>query len=81
LLLVSDVPGVRIDGTVQAAIEASDIEQLIELGAAGDGMAAKLRAAHAALGAGARAVRIGDRTILEDPTAGTRILAAAVQPA
>jgi hypothetical protein len=44
-------------------------------------MAAKLRAARVALQAGAHAVRIGDRTILEDPTAGTRILAAAVQPA
>jgi acetylglutamate kinase len=81
LLIVSDVPGVRVDGTVQAAIEASDIEPLIELGAAGDGMAAKLRAARAALQAGARAVRIGDRRILDDPAAGTRILAAAVQPA
>lgn len=81
LLLVSDVPGVRVDGVVQPAIEAADIEPLIELGAAGDGMVAKLRAARAALCAGARAVRIGDRGILDDPAAGTRILAAAVQPA
>jgi acetylglutamate kinase len=81
LLLVSDVPGVWVDGTVQPAIDVGDIEALIELGAAGDGMAAKLRAASAALRAGARAVRVGDRSILEDPAAGTRILAAAAQPA
>jgi acetylglutamate kinase len=46
-----------------------------------DGMAAKLRAASAALRAGARAVRIGDLHLLEDAGAGTRILAPAVQPA
>jgi acetylglutamate kinase len=80
LLLVSDVPGVRVDGAVQPAIAAADVEPLIELGTVGDGMAAKLRAARAALRAGARAVRIGDPGILHDPAAGTRILAAAVQP-
>jgi hypothetical protein len=44
-------------------------------------MAAKLRAATAALRAGARAVRIGDLDLLSDARAGTRILASAVQPA
>ena len=44
-------------------------------------MAAKLRAATAALRAGARAVRIGDLRLLTDPRAGTRILATAPQPA
>jgi acetylglutamate kinase len=81
LLLVSDVPGVEVDGAVRPALEAGDVETLIELGVAADGMAAKLRAATAALRGGARAVRIGDLHLLEDARAGTRILAPAVQPA
>lgn len=81
LLLVSDVPGVQIDGVVQPAVETADIETLIELGAASDGMAAKLRAAASALRDGVCAVRIGDPSVLERPDAGTRILASVVQPA
>ena len=81
LLLVSDVPGVQVDGAVRPALDAGDVETLIELGVAAGGMAAKLRAATAALRAGARAVRIGDLRLLDDPRAGTRIVAPAVQPA
>src|SRR6266545_7983926 len=81
LLFVSDVPGVQLDGTVQPALEAGDVETLIELGAATGGMAAKLRAAAAALRAGARAARIGDLHLLGHPSAGTRILSTAAQPA
>ena len=81
LLLVSDVPGVQADGLVQPVLDGGDVDSLIETGAAADGMAAKLRAATAALRAGARAVRIGDLRLLTDPRAGTRILATAPQPA
>ncbi len=81
LLFISDVPGVRLGGTVQPTLDAGDIEQLIERGAATDGMAVKLRAAVAALRAGARAVRIGDLELLGHPAAGTRVLATAGQPA
>lgn len=81
LLLVSDVPGVQADGLVQPVLDGGDVDSLIETGAAVDGMAAKLRAATAALRAGARAVRIGDLRLLTDPRAGTRILATAPQPA
>jgi acetylglutamate kinase len=81
LLFVSDVPGVEVDGAIRPALEAGDVETLVELGMATDGMAAKLRAASAALRAGARAVRIGDLHLLDDAGAGTRILAPAVQPA
>ncbi|HEX4629100.1 MAG TPA: acetylglutamate kinase [Gemmatimonadales bacterium] len=81
LLLVSDVPGVLVDGSVRPTLEVGEIETLIELGAAAEGMAAKLRAATAALRAGARAVRIGDLRLLDDAQSGTRILAAAAQPA
>jgi len=81
LLFVSDVPGVTVDGTVQASVAAGDIETLIELGAATDGMAAKLRAAATAIRAGAHAVRIGDWHLLGHPSAGTRILPPAVKAA
>lgn len=81
LLLVSDVPGVQADGLVQPVLDGGDVDSLIETGAAADGMAAKLRAATAALRAGARGVRIGDLRLLTDPRAGTRILATAPQPA
>ena len=81
LLFVSDVPGVQVDGLVEPVLDAGDVESLIEIGAASEGMAVKLRAASAALRAGARAVRIGDLHMLADPRAGTRILATAPQPA
>src|SRR3989441_9650688 len=81
LLFVSDVPGVQVDGAVQPALDAGDVETLIELGAATDGMTVKLRAAVAALRAGARAARIGDVHMLGHPSAGTRVLATAAQPA
>jgi len=81
VLFVSDVPGVQVDGLVEPVLDAGDVESLIEIGAASEGMAVKLRAASAALRAGARAVRIGDLHMLADPRAGTRILATAPQPA
>ncbi len=59
----------------------SDVEALIGLGVATEGMAAKLRAAVRAVAAGVRAVRIGDLHLLSHPSAGTRILAPAPQPA
>ena len=79
LLFVSDVPGVRLDGGVAPALELGEIEGLIALGTATDGMAVKLRAAAAALRAGARMARIGDLRLCSDPAAGTRILATAGQ--
>lgn len=83
LLFVSDVPGVTVDGIAQPTLAAQEIEPMIELGIASGGMAAKLRAAAQALGAGVRAVRIGDLDMFENATAGTRLLAAppVVQPA
>jgi len=85
LLFVSDVPGVTIEGVTQPTLAAAEIETMIEGGVATGGMAAKLRAAAQALGAGVRAVRIGDLDMFEHATAGTRLLAAppatAAQPA
>ena len=81
LLFISDVPGVVVEGVPQPTLPVGALDTLIEVGIAADGMAAKLRAAAAALEAGTRAVRIGDLRLLGDPTAGTRLLAATVQPA
>jgi len=81
LLFVSDIPGVEIDGVAQPTLAASEIESMIELGIATDGMAAKLRAAAQALAGGVRAVRIGDLDMLESATAGTRLLSAPSAPA
>ncbi len=83
LLFVSDVPGVTVDGLAQPIVAASEIEPLIAAGVVAGGMAAKLRAAARALGAGVRAVRIGDLGLFESATAGTRLLAAtpSAQPA
>ncbi len=81
LLLVSNVAGLEVDGAVQAVVDVAHCESLVARGIATDGMAAKLRAAAAALGAGARAVRIGDVRMVRDPAAGTRIVAGSHQPA
>jgi acetylglutamate kinase len=83
LLFVSDIPGVEIDGVAQPTLAAAEVESMIESGIATDGMAAKLRAAAQALGAGVRAVRIGDLDMFASATAGTRLLATppATQPA
>jgi acetylglutamate kinase len=81
LLQISDVPGVLVDGVVSPTLAEGEIEGLIARGVVSGGMAAKLRAASAALARGARAVRIGGLAVLTDPNAGTRILAAALEPA
>jgi acetylglutamate kinase len=81
LLIISDVAGVVVEGVPQPTLSVEALDTLIELGVAVDGMAAKLRAAAAALEAGTRAVRIGDLRLLGDATAGTRLLAATAQPA
>jgi acetylglutamate kinase len=81
LLFVSNVPGVDVRGVAQPEIAATEIEGLIAAGIARDGMAAKLRAAATALQGGTRAVRIGDLDLFRNPAAGTRIVAAATQPA
>lgn len=81
LLFVSDVPGVAVGGVAQPEIAVADIEGLIASGIARDGMAAKLRAAAAALRGGARSVRIGDLELFRNKAAGTRIVTAVTQPA
>ena len=81
LLFVSDVPGVAVGGVTQPELAATELEGLIASGVARDGMAAKLRAAGAALKGGAKAVRIGDLALFDSTSAGTRIVASVIQPA
>jgi acetylglutamate kinase len=81
LLQISDVPGVLVDGAVAPSLALAEVETLIARGVVSGGMAAKLRAAAAALAQGARAVRIGGLPLLSDAKAGTRVLTAALEPA
>lgn len=81
LLLVSDVAGVVVNGEPRAALQMSEVPGLIAAGTVRSGMVAKLNAAAAALAGGAQGVRIGGIDLLGSPTAGTRILAAAVRAA
>jgi acetylglutamate kinase len=60
LLLVSDVEGVRVDGTTMATLGDDEARRLIESGVAAGGMGAKLQAALAALDGGVPRVRISD---------------------
>ncbi len=76
LLLVSDVPGVLVNGRVEPQITAVEAESLIRTGAVTGGMVVKLRQALVAANAGVE-VRIGGDEILLDANVGTRILAAA----
>lgn len=79
LLHISDVAGVLVDGVAQPAVAASEIDALVERGVVTEGMVVKLRAAGAALAAGAKAARVGGLDMLADPAAGTRILQALPQ--
>lgn len=78
LLLVSDVPGVLVDGRVVPRLTPADSQRLMSEGAVTGGMTVKLRQALAAATAGVE-VRIGGGEILSDPGAGTRILPGELQ--
>jgi acetylglutamate kinase len=73
LLLVSDVPGVLVNGAVLPRLAAEAAESLMDEGAVTGGMIVKLRQALVAANAGVN-VRIGGGEILEDPRAGTLIV-------
>jgi acetylglutamate kinase len=76
LLLISDVPGVMIDGVIASSLSEEEAGQAIESGIATEGMATKLRAALDALARGVPAVRIGALDALLDSALGTTLLAA-----
>jgi len=58
LIFISDVPGVKINGSVRNVIRISEIEGLIESGDVTGGMIPKLRSAAAAVEAGVARVHI-----------------------
>ena len=80
LLLVSDVPGVLVDGAVVPRLTPGEIRDLVADGTAAGGMAAKLDAAVAALDGGVPRVRIGNLAAIADLDCGT-VVSRADQPA
>lgn len=72
LLFVSDIPGVMCGTERLAAVTRADLDDLIERGVVHGGMVAKLKAA---LAAGHGPTRIGDVSMLTDPSRGTVIAA------
>ena len=77
LLFVADVPGVLAGGQTLGTLDAQGARSLVASGTAAGGMAAKLEAALAALGAGVARVRVGDVAMLGDAAAGTAVVGAA----
>ena len=71
LVLVSDVEGVLVDGSVVPWLGPEQVEGLIAEGTAAGGMAAKLDAAVAALDGGVPRVRIGNLATIADLDRGT----------
>ena len=71
LLLVSDVEGVRVEGSAVARLDVDDAQRLVEDGTAAGGMAAKLQAAVAALEGGVGRVRISDIAAIGQHDRGT----------
>ncbi|MSR35883.1 MAG: acetylglutamate kinase [Gemmatimonadetes bacterium] len=75
LLLVSDVPGVLVDGVPLERMTAQDAADLLERGVVQGGMAVKVRQALDAARAGVE-VRIGNGALLDDVGAGTLVVPA-----
>jgi acetylglutamate kinase len=73
LLLVSDVPGVLVDGAPLPRVTAAGAADLLRDQVVTGGMAVKVQQALTAARAGVE-VRIGDGALLTDPKAGTRVV-------
>ena len=73
LLLVSDVPGVLVDGAPLTRITAAGAAELLEREVVQGGMAVKVRQALVAARAGVE-VRIGDGALLSAGPGGTRVV-------
>jgi acetylglutamate kinase len=73
LLIVSDVPGVLIDGEPVPTLTVAQARTLVHDGQASGGMSAKLTASAIAVEGGVRRVRIADLRGINDRSAGTLI--------
>lgn len=74
LTIVSDVPGVLVDGATAGTLTQAEARALLHDGRASGGMRAKLSAALAAVDGGVKLVRITDMAGITDGECGTRIL-------
>lgn len=74
LAIVSDVPGVLIDGDAAPSLTVASARGMMKDGSASDGMKAKLEAAIAAVEGGVKKVRITDLLGINDPDRGTMIV-------
>jgi acetylglutamate kinase len=74
LTIVSDVPGVMVDGDTAASLTLAQALALLADGRASGGMRAKLSAAVAAVEGGVSSVRITDLSGITDRECGTRIV-------
>lgn len=73
LLIVSDVPGVLVDGATAPTLTLGQARALMDDGRASGGMSAKLAAATAAVAGGVKKVRIADLSGITDLGLGTMI--------
>ena len=73
LFFVTDVPGVKRDGTTLSQLDAADAAALLASGVAEGGMAVKVASALGALAAGTARVRIGGSEAIADPALGTTL--------
>lgn len=73
LLIVSDVPGVMVDGDVVATLTVAEAKGLVHDGQASGGMSAKLMASTVAAEGGVKRVRISDLRGIIDRSLGTVI--------
>jgi acetylglutamate kinase len=73
LLIISDVPGVLVDGETEETLTVAEAKGLVHDGQASGGMSAKLTAASAAIAGGVKNVRITDLAGIKDRKRGTRI--------
>jgi acetylglutamate kinase len=77
LTIISDVPGVLVDGETAETLTRAEAQSLLHDGRAAGGMRAKLGAAITAVDGGIKKVRITDLSGLNDMACGTRILSGA----
>jgi acetylglutamate kinase len=73
LLIVSDVPGVLVNGEPEETLTVAEARGLVHDGQASGGMSAKLTAATTAAEGGVKIVRITDLAGIKDRKRGTRI--------
>jgi acetylglutamate kinase len=73
LLIVSDVPGVMLDGEVATTLTVAECRSLMHDGRAAGGMRAKLAAAIEAVEGSVPSVRISDTGAIKDRKRGTQI--------